>query len=249
MATLAANSSSICASVSNARSFYLIVQPPQTGPCGELNCSDPMHLGSNTFSELIRSFTLQPTRTPPPVGLHWLKTIFDATLNVFEAARDAGVKRVVFASSLQVALGHLGSHSSIGTDLPVNPMNFYGVSKALGEKIGQQFAQRYGLSVICLRLGWVPANNDQPPDAGRSLALQHRWLSDKDLCTAITCAMNSRVDYGIVNISSRICGSPWSLEEARKLIGYEPKSMHKPAKLSPVRKVIRGLRRLARRRR
>ena len=116
----------------------------------------------------------------------------------------------------------------IPTDLPANPISCYGVSKALGEHLGQRFVAQHGLSVLCLRIGWVPAANHAPPDARRPLALQHRWLSDEDLCQAITLAMEAPVDYGIVNITSQVSGSPWSLEEARALLGYQPRSVHVP---------------------
>ena len=55
--------------------------------------------------------------------------------NVFEAAREAGVKRVVFASSNH-AIGFYPRTRRIGTDVTVRPDSRYGVSKVFGEALG-----------------------------------------------------------------------------------------------------------------
>ncbi len=73
----------------------------------------------------------------------------DGTLNVLVAARDAKVKRVVFASSCAVY--------GTTTDLPIRestslaPISPYGVTKLVGEVYGQLFEQLYGLEFVPLR--------------------------------------------------------------------------------------------------
>jgi UDP-glucose 4-epimerase len=73
----------------------------------------------------------------------------DGTLNVFLAARDAGVRRVVFAASSSV----YGETPTLPKRevMPPAPISPYGVSKFVGELYGQVFHRVYGLEVVCLR--------------------------------------------------------------------------------------------------
>ena len=84
------------------------------------------------------------------------ETILQANIvgcyNLFEAARRKGVKRVVFASSNH-AVGFYPRDRRIGTDVTVRPDSRYGVSKAFGEALGALYADKYGLRVLCLRIG------------------------------------------------------------------------------------------------
>ena len=74
------------------------------------------------------------------------------TYNLFEAARSAGVKRVIFASSNHV-IGYYRATQKVGIDEPARPDSRYGVSKAYGEALGRMYADKYGLEVACLRIG------------------------------------------------------------------------------------------------
>ena len=73
----------------------------------------------------------------------------DATLNVLVGARDAGVKRVVFA----------GSSSAYGNtpvlpkreDMPPNPLSPYALQKVVGEQYLQMFTRLYGLETVSIR--------------------------------------------------------------------------------------------------
>jgi uronate dehydrogenase len=93
--------------------------------------------------------------------------------NLFEAARLAKVRRVVFASSNH-AVGFYPRRRRIGVDVPVRPDSRYGVSKAFGEAVGALYAYKHGLRVTCLRIGNVA---DAPVDQ-RRLAI---WVRPEDL--------------------------------------------------------------------
>ena len=70
----------------------------------------------------------------------------DATLNVLVAARDAGVKRLVFAGSSS-AYGDtptLPKHE----DMPTNPLSPYALQKLVGEQYLQMFTRLYGLETV-----------------------------------------------------------------------------------------------------
>jgi UDP-glucose 4-epimerase len=71
------------------------------------------------------------------------------TLNVLTAARDAGVKRVVYSSSSSIYGDNPAPHKHEA--LTPNPLSPYGASKILGEYYCRQFWQLYGLETVSLR--------------------------------------------------------------------------------------------------
>ena len=73
----------------------------------------------------------------------------NGTLNVLVAARDAGVKRVVYAASSS-AYGEVTEAYQVET-MPPHPLSPYGVSKLAGEYYCQAFTQVYGLETVALR--------------------------------------------------------------------------------------------------
>jgi len=73
------------------------------------------------------------------------------TANVFEAARSADVKRVLFCSS--VAAYGRQDVARLSEDLPGNPTEPYGASKVWGEALGRHYTQQLGLEVVSLRFG------------------------------------------------------------------------------------------------
>ena len=73
----------------------------------------------------------------------------NGTLNVLLAARDAGVKRVVVASSSSV-YGNSPTLPKVET-MPVEPLSPYAVSKLAQERYAQAFTEVYGLPTISLR--------------------------------------------------------------------------------------------------
>ncbi len=72
------------------------------------------------------------------------------TVNVFESARQAGVKRIMLASSAAVYGLSMEPPVKYETLLP-EPISFYGLHKAIGEQYGQQYAKTFGLDVVCFR--------------------------------------------------------------------------------------------------
>lgn len=72
------------------------------------------------------------------------------TLNVLEAARQAGVRRVVFASSAAVYGDHIVL--PLREELPPRPLSPYAASKVAGEAYCSAFHTSYGLPTAVLRL-------------------------------------------------------------------------------------------------
>ena len=92
---------------------------------------------------------------------------------VFEAARHAGVTRIVYASSNH-AHGMYPIDVPVAPSMPPRPDGHYGALKAYGELILRSYHDRYGITSVSLRIGTY---RDQPIDQ-RSLAT---WLSPADM--------------------------------------------------------------------
>ena len=137
------------------------------------------------------------------------------TRNVFEAARRHGVKRVVFASSNHV-VGFYRRSRRIGTQTLVRPDSRYGVSKAFGEALGALYADKYGLRVLCIRIGNV---DDRPVDR-RRLSI---WLHPNDLSQLVCIGLeHPDLRYEVVYGASDNERGWWDNEAAFRL-GYRPR--------------------------
>jgi uronate dehydrogenase len=147
--------------------------------------------------------------------------ILDVNVNgtyvAFEAARRAGVPRVVFASSNH-AVGFAPRE-----DFPVPdytfpaPDTYYGVSKAAGEAIAALYSHRYGMDAIAVR---IMSCFERP----MTLRMLSTWLSPDDAgrlfeaCLTVP-SPGFRVIFGV---SANTRGGLVSLAEARAL-GFEPR--------------------------
>ncbi|MFI8961620.1 NAD-dependent epimerase/dehydratase family protein [Streptomyces sp. NPDC053493] len=105
------------------------------------------------------------------------------THHVLEAARRTGIRRVVLAGSNRITGFYPAGHAT-GPREPVRPDGLYGVSKAAVEALGQLYADKFGLSVLCLRIGsFEPA-----PTEPRHLAT---WLSPRDALGYVRAALTA----------------------------------------------------------
>ncbi len=171
-------------------------------------------------------------------GVGWdalLETNVVGTRNVFQAAAEAGVRRVVFASSGAVVAGWeleapyaqliagqyegLGHVPLIDETMPTRPRNLYASTKVWGEALGRHYADNHGLEVVCLRIGYAHAA-DQPKDA-RQFSV---WNSQRDVVQAIRLAMTAslpeRYDQFFVLSNNRY--GYRSIARARQVLGFEP---------------------------
>ncbi|MGO1054326.1 NAD-dependent epimerase/dehydratase family protein [Crossiella sp. CA198] len=137
----------------------------------------------------------------------------NGTYTVFEAARRQGVPRVVFASSNHaVGFAPRADGEVAGNAFP-RPDTNYGVSKVAGEAIASHYADRYGLDVLCVRIG---SCFERPKD----LRMLSTWLSPADGARLFEACLSTpdpgfRVLWGVSDNTRR-----WfSLEEAKE-IGY-----------------------------
>jgi nucleoside-diphosphate-sugar epimerase len=141
--------------------------------------------------------------------------------NLLRAAVDAGVSRVILASSNH-AVGFYRRSVDVPPDsdglpdnLPARPDTYYGWSKAAVESLGSLFHDRFGLDVIALRIGSCFAE----PTGTRGLAT---WLAPADAANLVeACLAVPRPGFRVMWAISDNARRWWSLEGARQL-GYEP---------------------------
>lgn len=146
----------------------------------------------------------------------------EPSLNVFRAATENGVRRVVYASSLQVMFGYHYTSHAIAADAQPRPVSFYGAAKLFCEMMLRQFTEDGKFSAICLRIGWLEAGHELVnPRAG--MWARYKWLSEQDLCQAFEKAILAQdVDFAILPLVSDNYAMPWDLSETRRTIGYTP---------------------------
>jgi hypothetical protein len=145
-----------------------------------------------------------------------LEVNIGGTYTVFEAARRQGVPRVIFASSAH-AVGYTPQTSAEAPDwLYPRPDTNYGVGKVAGEAIGSLYADRYGMDVVCIRLGVCFFS------PGHSVMLGS-WLSPDD-CVRLfdACLTFDKPGFRIVWGVSANTRRSLSLTEAQQ-IGYQPR--------------------------
>jgi uronate dehydrogenase len=146
------------------------------------------------------------------------------TWNLYQAAADTGVKRVVFASSCQAEDGW-PKGTRVSVEMPALPLNFYAASKVLGESLGRTFAfWRWGgttISVIALRFGWIRIPEDPEWVAHGDKPAPAIALDLDDACDIIVRALEVKdVRFALLPAYSRGAEAVKDLEPLRKTLGW-----------------------------
>jgi len=148
----------------------------------------------------------------------WSKILdisIDGTFKAYEAARLEGVKNFVYTSSVH-AIGFYPRSQKIGINEYVRPDSRYGISKCFGESVGSLYADKYGMRVMCVRIGNV--THDSPINE-RELSI---WVSERDLAQLFAIGLEREdYHYEIVYGESGNTRSWWDNSSAEKL-GYKP---------------------------
>ena len=141
----------------------------------------------------------------------------EATFNVMESARRTGATKVVFASTNHVmGFYYLESRLPVDDSSAVRPDSLYGVSKAFGEVLGRYFVDAFGMSVICIRIGWYTTGT---PNA---VSQNQLWISARDLAQLFGLALETPRQFGIYNGTSANRGHHWDLRSTMDELGYVP---------------------------
>ncbi len=159
-----------------------------------------------------------------------IRNNIDGTQVVYEAAAEAGVERIAFASSNHAVGAYETAERAPaiyrpdstfelnGTEDP-RPGNLYGVSKVVGEVLGRYYHDAYGIRVVCVRVGNVTRGRP-PRDYERGQAM---WLSHRDCAHLFERCLEAEYDYEVVYGISDNDRKYYSIERAREVLGYQPR--------------------------
>src|SRR6201993_1744369 len=143
-----------------------------------------------------------------------------ALYNVFEAARRAGVQRIVFATSNH-AVGFYPRAQKIDHLVVPRPDSRYGVSKAFGEALASLYSDKHGVGVLCTRIG----NFGEKPIDKRRLSI---WISPRDYTQLVRIGLeHPDIRYEIVyGVSSN--QRSWYDNSNAERLGYRPQDDSEP---------------------
>jgi len=145
-----------------------------------------------------------------------------ATYNMFRAARDAGCKRFLFASSAHVASAY-PADIQVKVNMPVRPKNLYGVSKCFGEALAAYFAFSESFPSVVLRIGayLFPEECAQGVGADELDA----FLNPDDFNDLLLkCLETPNITFAIAHAISDNRFKRLDLTETRALFGYDPQA-------------------------
>jgi len=158
------------------------------------------------------------------------------TQTVFDAAYNAGLKKVIFASSNHVTGLYeqdepyrnivAGQYEGITPSgipqidhtMPIRPDGYYGVSKAFGEALGRYYSERFDMQVICIRIGTV--SKDNRPRSVREYAT---LFMHRDLVTLVDkCLMEQNIKFEIFYGVSSNKWKFWDTAHISDCLGWTP---------------------------
>ncbi len=163
-------------------------------------------------------------------------TNVEGTRHVFQAACDAGVQRVVFASSGATVAGWEfdepyrslvnGDYGNLATDWPLitiamspRPRGVYGSTKVWGESLASHYSATTATSFINIRIGYV--NGEDQPTNPRQRSV---WCSQRDVVNAIDASINAPANLRLATFfaNSENRYGYRDLTHGAKLVGWHP---------------------------
>ena len=205
----------------------------------DLSVWDPAWVRHFTDVDTVVHLAANPNPMPPWAEL--LASNMDTVVNVFNAAAQGHVKRVIYASSNH-AMGQykdIPEPAKLTTEIPARPGTSvmrdgvelhttpYGAMKLLGERVGKSFSEAWGMEVIGVRIGWALHGINLASDIGPDRDNWYRlmWLSDRDFCQLMERAIEANLGetrFAVVNGMSNNTGMRWDIEYTKQLLGYDP---------------------------
>lgn len=139
---------------------------------------------------------------------------FLGAYNVWEAAYQHGVRRVVYASSVH-AVGMHATNDGIDLDAPHRPDTFYGLAKCFAEDLGRMYWEKRGIESVCMRI----FSCTPEPQNVRALGT---WLSPGDLVRLVECAVQAHTTgFSVIFGLSDNTRAPVTNDKAA-FLGYRP---------------------------
>ncbi len=142
------------------------------------------------------------------------------TYHLFAAAKSAGVRRVVYASSIHAVSGY-PADVQVKTSEPVNPGDLYGVSKCFGEALARYMAEQEGVSAIAVRIGaFQPLTKAEEAE---SVSIMDAFVSRRDLHQLfVRCIEAEGIKFAIFHGLSNNRFKRLDISDARETVGYAP---------------------------
>lgn len=142
------------------------------------------------------------------------------TYNVFAAAKSAGCRRVIYASSIHAVSGY-PPDVQVKTSEPVNPGDLYGVSKCFGEALARYMAEKEALSAIAIRIGAFQPLETPRREGGEDVL--DAFVSHRDLIQLFhRCIDVENLKFAILHGLSDNRFKRLDISDARELVGYAP---------------------------
>lgn len=145
------------------------------------------------------------------------------TWHALREAAAAGVRRFVFASTVQAEDGYPRDGRRVSVGMPPLPTTYYAAAKVLGEDLGRSMARHTSMSVVALRLGWVRAPGDPEWKELEGRPPPRITLTVNDLAAIVTRALEAPVDwFALLPAYSRSAAAVKDLAPLKDVLGVEP---------------------------
>lgn len=146
--------------------------------------------------------------------------------HILESARSAGVRRMILASSGQVVwYQRFHGPLPITADASPTPRYWYAAGKVFLEAAGRAFAEKFGIEVIAVRLGWCPRTAEHVEELRGEEWGPDVYLSPGDAGRFFACAVAAPgpIPFAIVYATSKpVRQVYYDLETSATLLGYRP---------------------------
>ncbi|MFD2654916.1 NAD-dependent epimerase/dehydratase family protein [Gracilibacillus thailandensis] len=185
---------------------------------------------TDVIINLLRIDTAQAIE-PVEVFDQMTDVFFKATYYIMLIAKELQIPKVIFASSNHVTdYYEENGYSKLQREITTNdypyPKGLYGVLKIASEQAGFIFSLHSDLSIINIRIGSVPAQNEK--DALKENdRLTRTLLSKEDLIELFSVAIEAKVNFGTYYGVSNNPDKPWDISNAIEELGYSPKRIIK----------------------
>jgi len=141
--------------------------------------------------------------------------------NAFEAARQAGVNKVIFASTGQTVLNYPRGEW-VTPEMPPRPHTVYACTKIFGEALARYYSDHHGMSMICIRICWFQPYYSTLLRTPKPSEFHREWCRPRDLTQLLVKCLRADLRYAIFFGISNNTGRCWDISNAQKLVGYDP---------------------------
>ena len=150
--------------------------------------------------------------------------------HICDAAREFKVKRLSLASTLQTVAGHGSPPRPIRIDEGPAPTNHYALTKVWAEEMGKMYARVHGMSVVNVRIGWLPRNPEEADGLKKAKEGPDQFLSHADAQRFYERVVESPTPGPGEAVTVFATSQPahierLELEPARRILGYEPQDI------------------------